>query len=112
MIEVPVTATQNQTLDILLSGQNVQISLAQKAYGMIMSVSVSNSLIVSGVLCLDRNRIVRSAYLGFIGDFFFYDAVGIPGTLNPPTDPYYTGLGSRYFLIYLEPTDPLTPGPQ
>lgn len=104
MLVIPTVATQNQSLDVLLGNQNCQIELAQKAFGMFINVYVSNALIIGGVICQDRNRIVRDAYLGFIGDLFFYDTQGTD-------DPTYEGLNSRYFLVYLEPADSALPGP-
>ena len=58
-------------------------------------------MIVCGVLCENLNRIVRSLYLGFSGDFVFFDTQGG----NDPQDPIYTGLGSRFVLVYLTPSD-------
>jgi hypothetical protein len=50
------------------------------------------------VMCMDRVKLVRHAYLGFIGNLGFIDTQG-------KTDPDYTGFGARYQLIYLEATD-------
>ena len=54
--------------------------------------------IIAGVLCQNLNRIVRSLYLGFVGDFMFNDNQG-------DTDPVYTGFGGRYQLVYFAPAD-------
>jgi hypothetical protein len=59
------------------------------------------SPILSGVLCENVNRLVRNSYFGFLGDLAFLDNQGT-------SDPFYTGLGTRYSLIYLEPADLLT----
>ncbi len=58
-----------------------------------MDVLVNDVLIIGGVICQNLNRIVRSLYLGFIGDFAFVDTQG-------DLDPYYAGLGTRYYLMY------------
>ena len=63
-----------------------------------MDVYIGNTLIIAGVICQNENRIVRSLYLGFSGDFAWYDTQG-------STDPIYTGLGSRYLLLYLYPNE-------
>ena len=63
-----------------------------------MSVAISNSPIVNSVPCQNRNRVVRDAYLGFDGDFIWVDTQG-------NSDPYYTGIGSRFLLIYLANAD-------
>jgi hypothetical protein len=95
---VPLLATPSQVLSVALGGQSVQLAIYQKLLGMYMNVQVNNVPIIGGVICQDRNRIVRSLYLGFLGDLMFYDNQG-------NTDPVYTGLGSRYTLLYLELTD-------
>lgn len=91
---VPIDPTPAQTLAILLEQQNCQITLQQKSTGLFMDLYVDQEAIVLGVLCENLNRIVRSAYLGFSGDFTFIDNQGT-------SDPDFTGLGDRYSLAYL-----------
>ena len=100
---VPLNANPNQTLTVGLLNQACQINVYQKSGGLFMDVYVNNALIIAGVLCENLNRIVRSLYLGFVGDFVFYDTQGT-------SDPDYTGLGSRFQLVYLSPHD--LSGPQ
>lgn len=99
MILVPTNAVPSQTLTIQLANQNVQLNIYQEPYGMFMDVLVNNSLIIGGVLCKNLVRIVRNAYLNFIGDFVWYDVT------EQNLDPTYDGVGSRYLLVYLETTD-------
>jgi hypothetical protein len=101
MLLVPTQAIPNQQFQVQLAGQACTIVLVQTAYGMFMTLYVGNSLIVASVIVENLNRIVRDSYLGFIGDFVFYDTQAA----NDPQDPVYTGLGSRYQLIYLEAPD-------
>jgi hypothetical protein len=96
MMVVPLDAVPNQSFNVTLSGQSCTLRIAQKTTGMFIDVLVANALIIGGVLCLDRTWIVRDTYLGFAGDLFFADTQGT-------TDPTYTGLGSRYLLIYAAP---------
>jgi hypothetical protein len=98
MLVVPVQALPNQTLQCVLGGQSVQLSIYQQSYGLFMDVSSNGTLIIAGVICENGNRIVRDAYLGFLGDFAWYDT-------QSTTDPIYTGLGLQYVLLYLETTD-------
>ena len=97
---IPLNAVANQTLAILLGGQACQLNIFQKSTGMFMDVYVDGGLtpIITGVVCQNENRIVRSLYLGFIGDFVFKDTQG-------SDDPVYTGLGDRWQLVYLEASD-------
>lgn len=98
MQEIALQPVPSQTLSVSLSNQACQLNIKQGATGLYMDVLVNNAIIVSGVLCENINRIVRDLYLGFAGDFVFVDNQG-------DTDPYYTGLGDRYSLIYLSPDD-------
>ena len=95
---VPLNVNPNQTLTTGLNNQACQIDVYQTNNGLFMDLSVNNGLIIAGVLCQNLNRIVRNAYLGFIGDFVFYDTQG-------DADPDYTGLGTRFLLVYLSPAE-------
>jgi hypothetical protein len=98
---VPLQAVENQTLYITLNNQNVQINVYQKNTGLFIDLypaAQGSAPIIAGVLCQNLRLIVISAYLGFIGDLTFFDNQGT-------SDPFWTGLGSRYSLIYLAPGD-------
>ena len=101
MQEVPLQPVPNQTFQVQLGGQGCIFSIAQSAYGLFMSLSANGVPILNGQVCQNLNRLVRGAYLGFIGNLTFVDTQGG----NDPADPVYTGLGTRYRLIYLESTD-------
>jgi hypothetical protein len=90
---VPLLAVPAQTLTTTLNGQYTQINVYQRRTGLFVDVGVTGALIIAGVIALDRNWIVRDAYLGFVGDLAFWDSQGLQ-------DPDYTGLNSRYFLGY------------
>lgn len=98
MLIVPLQPIASQTVSVNLANQNTQIEVYQTDYGMFMDVAVNNQPIINSVLCENLNRIVRDAYLGFIGDFAFIDNQG-------SDDPVYTGLGTRFSLAYLEVAD-------
>lgn len=98
MKRIPLQPVPSQTLSVVLSGQNCQISVYQKTTGVYLDLEVDNSPIVTTVLCHDRVRLVRSAYLGFFGDLTFVDIQG-------HADPQYEDLGSRFVLAYLEPLE-------
>jgi hypothetical protein len=95
---VPLRPVPNQTISILLGGQNCQINVYTKGGGLNLDLYVDNILIVGGVACQNMNRTVISSYLGFVGDLGFIDNQG-------SSDPAYDGLGSRYSLAYLEAAD-------
>lgn len=88
----------SQDLNVNLGGQYCTISLRTRVSGMFCDLYVNNVLIIGGVICQNLNPIVRDVYLGFSGDLLFLDTQGT----NDPSSP---GLGSRYQLIYVSPTD-------
>jgi hypothetical protein len=98
MILVPVASVPNQQLQVQLGGQSCTLNIYQNAFGLFMDVLVGTEQIIAGVICQNWNRIVRSLYLGFTGDFAWLDLQG-------DSDPIYTGIGTRYQLIYLEESD-------
>jgi lysophospholipase L1-like esterase len=95
---IPLQAVPSQTINVVLNNQACQINVYQKFYGIFVDLYVNNVLVVGGVLALNLDRLVRSTYLGFLGDLCFLDTQG-------DLQPYYTGLGSRYLFVYIETTD-------
>lgn len=103
MLLVPTRPIPSQFFSITLDDQICRINVYQKTTGLFFDLYVNSVLIIGGVICENWNRIVRDAYLGFVGDFVFIDTQGT-------SDPVYTGLGSQYQLIYLEEGDALLTG--
>lgn len=95
---IPLTATPNQQLSVVLAQQNCQISVYQKSTGLYLDLTVNNVPVVTTRLCLNGVPMVIQPYLGFVGELIFLDDQGA-------NDPDYTGLGSRFFLVYLEVSD-------
>jgi len=98
---VPLQPVPNQTLQVQLNGQACTLYVLQSPFGLFMTVYVGTTLIIASVICENFNRIVRSLYLGFSGDFVFLDTQGTE-------DPIYTGLGgstARFQLLYLTPAE-------
>lgn len=95
---VPLQAVPSQIVSCQLATQSTLIAVYQKSTGMFMNVYVDGVLIIGGVICENLNRIVRSLYLGFTGDFTFVDTQGAE-------DPSYTGIGTRFFLVYIEASE-------
>jgi hypothetical protein len=94
---VPLQAIPNQTLQVQLNNQACILNVVQFAFGLFITIYVGTVIIIAGVICRDRTRIVRNTYLGFNGDFIFMDTQGT-------NDPDYTGLGgatARYQILYL-----------
>ena len=91
---LPVQPLPIQTFDATLGNQNCTITLRQLATGLFIDLAVSGNPIISGVYCNDRVNLVRRKYLGFGGALYFVDTSG------QGNDPSYTGLGTRYLLVY------------
>lgn len=100
MLAIPTQATPNQQLSVSLAGQPCRINICTKSTGMYVDLYVNNVLIMGGMLGRNAVRMVRNAYLGFVGDLAFFDTQGTD-------DPVYAGLGpnGRWFLAYLAVTD-------
>jgi hypothetical protein len=98
---VPLSPVPSQTLSVVLSGyapgqiiqQNCIINVYQKGIALYLDLYANGQPVITTKVCRDRVALVMQAYLPFIGDLFFKDMQG-------QTDPYYTGLGSRYLLCY------------
>lgn len=90
---IPLTAVGAQSFTVLLGTQQCAINVYQLSTGLYCDLVANNTDIVSTMLCLNLVGLVRSAYLGFTGQLFFYDTQGT-------SDPDYSGLGTRYQLVY------------
>jgi len=111
MQQIPVMPVPNQSMSVVLGGQQVNLNLytlpqrAQTGTGagdflpaaLFLDISVSNVPVCTCIPCFNLNKIVRGQG-DFIGDFIFQDTQGT-------NDPTYDGLGSRYLLQYLEASD-------
>lgn len=100
MLQIPIRPVASQILTVQLAKQPCRIEISQKSTGLFLNLYVNDALIIGGVICQNANRIVRSKYLGFIGDLAFFDTQ--EGVTD---DPYYTGLGSRWVMNYLEASE-------
>lgn len=97
---VPLIPVPSQTLTVVLSSQECAIRVYQRSTGLYLDLSIGGVPKINGVACLDRNLIVLDAYLGFSGDLAFVDTLGF-------SDPDYSGVGVRFLLVYLLPSETL-----
>ena len=99
MLQIPLSPVPAQTLTTVLANQGCQIKVYMIGARLDFDLTVDGAPIVTTRVCRNICRILLDArYHGFVGDFCFVDTQG-------DTDPYYTGLGSRFQLVYLEATD-------
>jgi hypothetical protein len=98
MLVIPLQPLPNQTLQVQVADQACTLNVYQQAYGLYVDVLLDGAVVIAGVIAENLNRIVRNAYLGLAGDFCFLDTQG-------SDDPIYTGLGTRWQLLYLAEAD-------
>lgn len=106
MIIIPIKRLPAQDFSIVLGGQITYIRLYQKvappfmiSQALYCDVDVFNSQLVHGVICQNGNRIIRDRYFGFQGDLGFYDTSG------KARDPYWTGLGTDFIMLWFTPEE-------
>jgi len=88
---IPLASVASQSLSVQINGQDCSINLYQKSTGLFFDLTVNGAQIIEAMLCLNGVGLIRSAYLGFVGQLVFIDTQG-------SSDPYYAGLGARYIL--------------
>jgi len=93
MLIIPTEPNPGYTFRTRLNDQDVGLRIYQKSTGLYIDVILDTVAIVTGVLCRNRVITIRQEYLGFEGDLVFVDTQG-------NEDPYYTGLGERFKLVY------------
>lgn len=93
ILQIPLTAVANQTVSMQLDGQLCRVTVYEKATGLFVDLYVNDSVLIAGVIGENFNPMVRSAYLGFRGDLYFWDSQG-------ESDPDYSGLADRYLLLW------------
>ncbi len=94
MIEITLKPLKQQKFNVILNGQQCTIRLMQRSTGMYIDLYKDSIPLLSGVKCLNGNKIVRYKYLGFSGELFFTD-------LSGTEDPEWSGLGERWRLWYI-----------
>lgn len=94
MQQIPIQPIPAQTVKAVLNGQNCQITIYQKAQGLFVDVNLSGVDISLATIARDTVPLVSRDYAGLSGNLLFVDTQGA-------NDPDYTGLGSRYSLVYL-----------
>ena len=87
-----------QTTQVVLDGQACSISIYVKNQCMFFDMAVNGAQIATAVQTKNLVNLVPTSYLGFSGWLLFFDTQG-------SSDPVYTGLGSRWLLIYLDSAD-------
>lgn len=90
---IPLKQVPSQAVNVLLAGQPCTIELRLMGGRQYLGLSVNGDVICRNVLLVNRSRIIRAAYTGFIGDLAVIDTQGD----DPPE---YTGWGARWLLAF------------
>lgn len=97
--QIPLQAVASQRLAVVLAAQNCLINVYQKADSMYCDLTVNDVPVLRTHAVRNRIRLLLAAgYFGFQGDLVFVDTQG-------DAQPEYTGLGSRWFMLYLPVTE-------
>lgn len=94
-LQIPVQPVPSQQIACVLDGQNCQIAIYQK--GGNVFVDLNSNGVDMCIACLALNGVPLdscNSYDGFSGNLYFIDTQGL-------SDPQYTGMGTRWVLIYL-----------
>lgn len=94
MLQIPTQPVPSQQLQAVLGNQNCQIAIYQKPCGMFVDINSNGVDVSSGILARNAVPLCPFNYNGFVGNLIILDTQGA-------SDPTYSGLGSRFQLVYL-----------
>ena len=92
---IPIQPLPSQLLSFVAANQQCVMTLYVKGDNLYFDLTVGGSVLCRGRMIRNAVPMLRAEYSGFVGDFFIVDLEGA-------NDPLYTGLGSRYRLVYME----------
>lgn len=108
---VPLTAVPSQSVQAVLDGQSVSLSVYQLGFPPVAELYCDLASDGTPIINCRKCRafsgstteaapfmLLDASYWGFQGDFLFLDTQG-------DEDPQYSGLGSRWQLVYYTPDD-------
>jgi len=98
MRQIALQPVASQHTQVVLDGQSCAISVYVKNQCMFFDISVNGVQIACAVQCKNLVSLVPTSYLGFAGWLVFFDTQGLD-------DPIYTGIGSRWVMLYLDAAD-------
>ena len=93
MKTLPLRAIKAQYVSAALDGQNVTLFLIQRDGSLFVDIWLNGVIIGASVIAHNAVALVARDYAGFSGNLMFFDTQG-------KDDPLYSGLGSRWQLVY------------
>lgn len=116
MFTVPTAAVPSQNFSVLLDGQACSINVYQlgedDAAALYMDLAADDAVIFTCRVCRGYGgqpdttapfMAIGRGYLGFLGDFVWIDTQA--STTQPAEDPVFSGLGTRWVLLYFTQAD-------
>ena len=98
MQQISLQPVASQQTQVVLDGQSCSISVYVKNQCMFFDLAVNGTQIIYAAQCKNLVSLVPTYYLGFTGYLIFFDTQG-------SDNPVYTGLGTRWVLLYLDSAD-------
>ncbi len=103
MLEIPLRATANQTLQVVLEEQNCSLRLYTRVLSdgvetLFCDLSIDQTPVFYSCPCLNGLPMPLYAWLGMTGRLLFIDMEGDDA-------PQWAGLGNRWKLLYLTPDE-------
>lgn len=98
MQQIPVQPVPSQQLQCVLNNQNVELSIYQNGQGMFVDITSNSQVVSTCIIALNGVPLNPFSYSTFLGNLLFIDTQGV-------SDPFYSGLGTRFQLIYLDPAE-------
>ena len=98
MQQISLQPVPSQQVQVVLDGQTCAINVYVKPQCMFFDLALNGTPIAYAVQCKNMVSLVPTSYLGFSGWLIFFDTQG-------SDDPIYTGLGTRWVLLYLDAAD-------
>ena len=91
---IPLQAIPAQTFSTTTdAGDTLKISLYSRSTGLFADVACNGVDVARGVQCVHGGVLVKSPYLGMVGNLLMLDLQGTE-------DPQVSGLGTRWVMAY------------
>lgn len=103
MVEiVPLESIVRQEFYAILGGQNFTLRIVSQGERTYLDAKIGDDYVIRGALCHDRVSLRQFRTRKMEGDFYFVDILG-------NENPYYTGFGSRFYLVWVSEDQALNP---
>lgn len=99
MIQIPLSAYPNQSMQIDLDGQACMLHVFERAGFMYLDLTVGRTLLAEGMLCQPTTPVLPYPLRGFRGQFYVIDAQA--GTPQTQESPGFAEWGTRFQLYWL-----------